>query len=190
MSSRRCQASVWPEPFNVNPPVIVVMGVSGCGKSSVGERLARVLRLEFVEGDAFHPPENVARMAAGIALTDVDRQGWLQALAGHIAQAQAAGRGLVVSCSALKRAYRDLLRGAGAPCFVMLHASRTLLEQRLATRVGHYMPASLLDSQLATLEPPGPDENAIDMDASQPVETIVDAVLARLRLTPAPEASS
>jgi gluconokinase len=174
----------------VNAPVIVVMGVSGSGKSTVAERLARLLRVEFIEGDAFHPLENVARMAAGIALTDADRQGWLRALAGHIAQAQADGRGLVVSCSALKRAYRDVLRGAAAPCFVMLHASRVLLEARLATRVGHYMPASLLDSQLATLEPPGPDENAIDMDASQPVESIVNAVLARLHLTPAPEAPS
>ncbi len=166
------------------------MGVSGCGKSSVGERLARVLRIEFIEGDALHPPGNVARMAAGIALTDADRQGWLEALARHIAQAQADGRGLVVSCSALKRAYRDVLRGAAAPCFVMLHAPRSLLQARLAARVGHYMPASLLDSQLATLEAPDPDENAIDLDAGQPVESSVREVLARLRLTPAPEAPS
>ena len=99
-------------------------------------------------------------------------------------------RGLVVSCSALKRAYREVLRGAAAPCFVMLHASRELLEGRVATRVGHYMPASLLGSQLATLEPPGPDENAVDMDASQSVEAIVNAVLARLHLTPAQEPPS
>jgi gluconokinase len=174
----------------VNVPIVVVMGVSGCGKSTVGERLARALRVEFVEGDAFHPPENVARMAAGIALTDADRQGWLRALAARIAQAQAAGRGLVVACSALRRSYRDVLRGSAAPTFVMLRAARPVLERRLDRRVGHYMPASLLDSQLATLEPPGPDENAIDIDASQPADAIVAAVLARLHLPPVPESPS
>jgi gluconokinase len=159
-------------------PVVVVMGVSGCGKSTVGAALASALHVEFVEGDAFHPPENVRRMAAGIALTDADRAGWLRALAAHIAQA--APRGVVVSCSALKRAYRDVLRGAGPLRFVWLDVPRAQLETRLAGRTGHYMPPSLLDSQLATLEPPAPDEQAVRIDASQPVPALVAEALARL----------
>jgi gluconokinase len=158
--------------------VVVVMGVSGSGKSTVGAALAQALRVEFVEGDAFHPPENVARMAAGVALTDTDRAGWLAALAAHIAQA--APRGVVVSCSALKRAYRDVLRTPAPTRFVWLDLPRTQLEARLAGRSGHYMPASLLASQLATLEPPLPDEDAIRLDATQPVETLVRDALARL----------
>lgn len=154
------------------------MGVSGCGKSTVGAALAQALRVEFVEGDAFHPPRNVERMAAGIALTDADRAGWLQALAAHIAQA--APRGVVVSCSALKRAYRDVLRGALPVRFVWLELPRAQLESRLATRTGHYMPASLLDSQLQTLEPPQDDEAAIRLDAAQPVATLVAQALAQL----------
>lgn len=176
------------------PPILVVMGVSGCGKSTVGTALAQALRVEFVEGDAFHPPENVARMAAGIALTDADRAPWLRALAAHIAQA--APRGVVVSCSALKRSYRDTLRGApqarpdgGADIlpvrFVWLDAPRAHLEARMATRTGHYMPPSLLASQLATLEPPQADEAAVRVDATRPVAAIVDDALAQLGLTPA-----
>ena len=159
-------------------PAVVVMGVSGCGKSTVGAALARALHVEFVEGDAFHPPENVARMAAGVALTDADRSGWLAALAAHIAQA--APRGVVVSCSALKRAYRDVLRAPAPVQFVWLDLPRTELETRLADRTGHYMPPSLLASQLATLEPPQPDENVIRLDATRPVEAIVQETLARL----------
>jgi gluconokinase len=158
---------------------VVVMGVSGCGKSTVGRQLAAALGAGYVEGDAFHPPENVARMAAGIALTDADRHGWLEALAGQLAAAQATGRQLVLACSALKRSYRDVLR-RGAPdlLFVHLTGSRELLAQRLAARCGHYMPASLLDSQLATLEPPGPDENARSFDAARSPEAIVAALRA------------
>lgn len=165
------------------PPILVVMGVSGCGKSTVGTALAQALRVEFVEGDAFHPPENVARMAAGIALTDADRAPWLRALAAHIAQA--APRGVVVSCSALKRSYRDTLRGSHGVRFVWLDAPRAHLEARMATRTGHYMPPSLLASQLATLEPPQADEAAVRVDATQPVATIVADALAQLGLTPA-----
>lgn len=166
------------------PPVLVVMGVSGCGKSTVGAALAQALRVEFVEGDAFHPPDNVARMAAGIPLTDADRAGWLHALAAHLAQA--APRGVVVSCSALKRAYRDILRGRQSVVrFVWLDLPRAQLESRLSTRTGHYMPPSLLDSQLATLEPPQADEDAIRIDASRPVATLVAEALARLGLAPA-----
>lgn len=159
------------------------MGVSGCGKSTVATALAQALRVEFVEGDAFHPPQNVARMAAGVALTDADRAPWLRALAAHIAQA--ASRGVVVSCSALKRAYRDTLRGGGAVRFVWLDAPRAQIEARLAGRTGHYMPPSLLASQLATLEAPQPDEAAIRIDATQSVAAIVAEALARLGFTPA-----
>jgi gluconokinase len=164
----------------LNAPIVVVMGVSGCGKSTAGALLARRLGVEFVEGDAFHPPENVARMAAGVPLTDADRAGWLQSLAAHIAQA--APRGVVVSCSALKRAYRDVLRAPAPTRFVWLDLPRAALEARMATRTGHYMPPSLLESQLATLEPPQADEDAIRVDGTQAVEAIVAEALERMNL--------
>jgi gluconokinase len=149
------------------------MGVSGAGKSLIGASLARALGLEFIEGDAYHPPENVARMSAGIALTDDDRQTWLAAIATRLAAA-GAETGLVVSCSALKRRYRDVLRaGTAAVQFVYLAGTRTLLEQRLAGRRGHFMPSLLLDSQLAILEPPAPDEHAWVCDISEPPDVIV-----------------
>ena len=142
------------------------MGVSGCGKSTVGALLAQRLHCEFLEGDGLHPARNVARMAAGVALTDDDRHDWLQALAQHLKAAHDANRCLVVSCSALKRSYRDRLRSASAGlAFVHLHGSPALLAQRLAARTGHYMPASLLASQLATLEAPAEDERAMTFDA-------------------------
>ncbi len=158
----------------------VVMGVAGAGKSTIGAALAQALGVPFVEGDDFHPPENRARMAAGIPLTDADRQGWLQALAQRITQAQRAGSGVVVSCSALKRAYRDILR-AGAPAlrFIFLTGNRALLAERLAARQGHFMPVSLLDSQLATLEPPAPDEGAWVVDIGDEVTHIVASLTAR-----------
>jgi len=164
---------------------LVVMGVSGCGKSTVGAQLAHALGVGFVEGDDFHPPRNVALMAAGTPLTDADRQGWLQTLAGELHRAQAQGRGLVLSCSALKRAYRDLLR-APVPglLFVHLHVDAELLATRVSTRAHRYMPASLLASQLATLEAPGPDENALTVDASETAEHIVQTVLQRLVARP------
>ena len=160
---------------------IVVMGVSGCGKSTVGLRLAQALRFDFIEGDDFHPPRNVALMAAGTPLTDADRQGWLQTLAEKLGAAHTDNRGLVLSCSALKRRYRDVLR-APTPglLFVHLHADAEVLAARVATRAHRYMPASLLASQLATLEVPGPDENAITLDAAEPTERIVQTVLQRL----------
>ncbi|TCO81535.1 gluconate kinase (SKI family) [Plasticicumulans lactativorans] len=161
--------------------IYVVMGVSGCGKSTVGEALAAHLGVEFIEGDRVHPPENVARMAAGIPLTDADRQGWLEALAGHIADARRAERGLVVSCSALKRRYRDILRsGASDVRFVFLKGERDLLAARMTERPGHYMPVSLLDSQFAALEEPAADENAWIFDVAQAPEAIVSALIARI----------
>lgn len=160
------------------PLGVVVMGVSGCGKSTVGRLIAQALKRPYLEGDAFHPPENVARMAAGTPLTDADRQGWLQTLAGELAAARRSGTGAVLACSALKRRYRDVLRG-GMPdlAFVHLHGSRELLEARMAQRSGHYMPASLLQSQLAALEPPQADERAITLDIAGAPEALAQAAL-------------
>lgn len=153
----------------------VIMGVCGAGKSLIGAELARALDVEFVEGDILHPPENVRRMAAGIPLTDDDRHGWLLAIAARLRDAKRSGVGLVVSCSALKRRYRDFLRSVGAADlrFVYLAGSRALLAERMASRRGHFMPPSLLDSQLATLEEPSPDEHAWVCDISETPDAIV-----------------
>ena len=163
------------------PPVLVVMGVSGCGKSTVGARLAEALGLEFVEGDAFHAPSNVAKMASGLPLTDADRADWLLLLADKLANAVLEHRGVVLACSALKRAYRERLR-TGAPQLRLVHltGARDKLLQRTSQRSGHYMPASLLESQLATLEPPEADENALAFDIGQQPDAIVIAVRAAL----------
>lgn len=159
-------------------PIVVLMGVSGCGKSSVGVRLAAALGIGYVEGDELHPAENIERMRNGTPLTDDDRRGWLQALAGRLAMADAEGAGLVLACSALKRSYRDLLR-TGAPGLRLVHlqGSHELLARRMAGRSGHYMPPSLLDSQLDTLEPPGTDEAALAVDIEAPVDHIVATLL-------------
>ena len=158
----------------------VVMGVAGSGKSLIGAAFAQALGVDFVEGDAYHPAENVRKMAAGTPLTDADREGWLRALAARLGDAKRAGTGLVMSCSALKRSYRDLLR-AQAPDlrFVFLKGPRALLAERLAGRRGHFMPASLLESQLATLEEPSPDEEAWLCDIRESPEAIVAGLVAR-----------
>jgi carbohydrate kinase (thermoresistant glucokinase family) len=160
------------DPRAAGRPRVVVMGVSGCGKSTVGQQLAERLGLPFVEGDTLHPPENVARMAAGIPLTDEDRWPWLDRIAQALGDARDGG--VVVACSALKRAYRDRLRGA-APDLTLIHlrGERDALAARLASRRGHYMPASLLDSQLRTLQPPEPDERAIELDVQAPPQALV-----------------
>ena len=174
----------------VPAPLVVVMGVTGCGKSTVGQLLADRLGVPFVEGDALHPPENVERMARGIALTDDDRRGWLQALAQRIdaachQQHQPHRQGLVVSCSALKRAYRDVLRSASPNlAFVYLHGSQTLIAERLAARVGHYMPASLLPSQFQILEVPAPDERALTLDLNLPPHTLAEQAAAWVQSQP------
>jgi gluconokinase len=166
----------------VNRGLYVVMGVCGSGKSLIGAALARALGVDFVEGDEYHPAENVARMAAGIPLTDDDRMGWLRALGARLREAKDAGTGLVISCSALKRSYRDVLRvEAGAPelRFVFLRGTQALLAERLACRTGHFMPPSLLDSQLATLEEPSPDEEAWVCDISESPAALVAALVTR-----------
>lgn len=160
----------------------VVMGVAGCGKSTIAAALALELDVGFVEGDAFHTPENVRKMAAGIPLTDQDRAPWLAALADRLRDACDAGHGLVVTCSALKRAYRDVLRRRDADVqFVFLDGPKALIAERLASRTGHYMPSSLLDSQFAALEKPGPDERAWLCDISDSPDDIVADLVARVR---------
>jgi len=154
----------------------VVMGVSGCGKSQVGARLARALGVPFIEGDAFHSAANVDKMAAGTPLTDDDRRDWLLSLRDQIALHT---DGVVLGCSSLKRAYRDVLRsGARDVRFAHLAGPRDLLAERMHGRPGHYMPVSLLDSQLQTLEPLAPDEAGITLDIRSTPDELVQQILA------------
>lgn len=155
----------------------VVMGVSGCGKSLIGQAFATATASRFVDGDALHPAENIAKMSRGEPLTDSDRAPWLDRI-GQILQ----DPDTVVACSALKRAYRDRIRaGAAAPVtFLYLRGQRDTLLQRMATRPGHFMPVSLLDSQLATLEEPGPDEPHLVADIEDSPAAIVEAFRAGL----------
>jgi carbohydrate kinase (thermoresistant glucokinase family) len=166
--------------------VLVVMGVSGSGKSTVGTTVAAQLGWDFCEGDELHPPANIAAMAAGRPLTDEDRWPWLAAVAAWIDDVLArtdgvdgsvVSRGGVVSCSALKRSYRDVLRRDDV-AFVHLIASRDVLAERLAHRSGHFMPPGLLDSQLATLEPLGVDERGVTLDVGTGGESVVAQVMA------------
>ena len=160
-------------------PQIVVMGVSGAGKSSVGIALAEQLGIEFRDADALHPAPNVAKMAAGTPLTDADRWPWLD-LVGR-ALANAGDDGLVVACSALKRSYRDAIRAAAPSArFVHLVVPRTVLGDRVASRPGHFMPASLVDSQLETLEPLEADEPGVLVDSEGGVAATADRALAAL----------
>ena len=161
----------------LDAPRWVVMGVAGCGKSSVGAALAERLGVRYVEGDRYHSPENVAKMSAGVPLTDGDRLHWLASLQGEIRDAMARGEGIVVACSALKRRYRDLLReGVPGLRFAHLAGTRELIEERMAARTGHYMPVSLLDSQFAALEPLQADEAGIVLDIGEDVPRLVDRI--------------
>jgi len=164
-------------------PNVVFMGVCGCGKSTVARCYADVTGRTLVEADDFHPPANVAKMKSGQPLTDEDRAGWLAALAARIAEGRVRGEGLVLTCSALKKAYRDRLRQADPELFfVHLSGSRELLSRRLGARQGHFMPASLLDSQLAALEAPqAPAERCLTVDISSPPEVLCATVATFLR---------
>ena len=155
--------------------IYVIMGVAGSGKTTIGSQLAAALAVPFVEGDDLHPRANVERMAQGIPLTDDDRRPWLLAIAQRLREAERSGRGLVATCSALKRSYRDLLRsqGAGATRFVYLRGTQPTIAERLARRRGHFMPVSLLESQFAALEEPDNDEHAAVYDIRQSPEAIV-----------------
>ena len=164
------------------PAAWVVMGVSGCGKSDIGQRLAHALGATFIEGDRFHPPQNVAKMSAGVPLTDADRRDWLQALRAQITRVQEAGELPVLACSALKRRYRDVLRGGEeGVCFVHLHGERELIARRMAARSGHFMPPALLDSQLRDLEPLQADECGLTLDLHEPPARLVQQALDWIR---------
>lgn len=168
--------------------VVVVMGVAGSGKSTVGPLIARALGGDYAEGDRFHPPANIAKMTSGQPLDDADRLPWLEAMARAIRDWRAGERPTVLACSALKRRYRDILAGGSDEVrFVFIKGSPELIAGRIGSRKGHFMPTSLLDSQFRTLEEPGPDE-AIVVDARESPETIAAAALARLRACPAPQA--
>lgn len=162
------------------PHVVVVMGVAGTGKTTIGPLLAAALGVPYAEGDDFHPPANIAKMSAGTPLDDADRRPWLDAI-GLWAHGRA-GLGGVVSSSALKRSYRDRLRAA-APDAVFLHLTgdRPLIEQRMSERTGHFMPTALLDSQFATLQPLGDDEAGVAVDVSGTPEEITERAVAALR---------
>jgi gluconokinase len=158
----------------------VVMGVSGCGKSTVGQALAVANGVSFVEGDQYHPEANVAKMSAGQALNDEDRAGWLLALQAQIRAARLRGEGLVVSCSSLKRRYRDLLRlGDPALRFAHLEGAKEVIAARMQARTGHYMPPSLLDSQFRDLEPLQSDEAGITLRIETPPADLVEQIRAQ-----------
>ena len=163
-------------------PVLVLMGVSGCGKSTVAGVLAGRLGWDLGEGDDLHPPENVAKMAVGQPLTDEDRWPWLRRVAGWITEHTEDGRPGIISCSALKRRYRDVLRGPNV-VFVYLAGTREDIGARLRARHGHFMPATLLDSQFDALEPPAEDEGALWVDVTRPLGEQVDFIMSRLGLT-------
>ncbi|MFJ9738421.1 gluconokinase [Streptomyces sp. NPDC101166] len=163
------------------PTVVVVMGVSGSGKSTVGRLLAQRLGLPFLEADDLHPAANRAKMAAGRPLDDEDRRPWLTALADWIREATDSGRGGVMACSALKRDYRDVLRRAGAGVwFLHLALDRASAARRVAARVGHFMPPALEDSQYTDLEPLQPDEAGLTVDATATPRTMVQEAAERV----------
>ncbi|HEV7263534.1 MAG TPA: gluconokinase [Falsiroseomonas sp.] len=160
-------------------PLIVLMGVTGAGKSTVGTLIAGRLGLSFRDADEFHPPANIAKMSGGTPLTDHDRWPWLDAIGAHLAAHR--GVGCVVTCSALKRAYRDRLREAAPDLrFIHLHGDVAIVAMRQAARQGHFMPASLVASQFATLEPPGPEERVMVLDVAATPEALADAAIAAL----------
>ena len=164
------------------PFAIVVMGVSGCGKSTVAARLAQRLQWEFAEADRFHSAANIEKMQAGIPLTDEDRWPWLDAIATWLDAARAEGKHCVVACSALRRVYRErLARGHGDVRFVYLQGKLETIAERMAGRTGHYMPPSLLQSQFATLEEPAADENPIVLSIDRKPDELVDAVIAGVK---------
>lgn len=163
------------------PRLLIVMGVSGSGKTTIAKLLADRLGYGFAEADDFHPPANVEKMKHDHPLTDADRAPWLARIHAYAVEHLAAGENLVITCSALKRAYRDvLLDGITDGRMVYLRGDRALIASRLAARKGHFFPAALLDSQFATLEEPTPDENALVVDIGPRPEEIVDEIVRAL----------
>jgi gluconokinase len=166
---------------NKSPCALIVMGVSGSGKSTIASALAARLGWMCEDGDRFHPASNVAKMRAGHPLTDEDRWPWLQAIADEIDRACRTGEHVVVACSALKRAYRDLLvHGRADVRIVFLKGAQALIAERLARRKGHFMPPGLLDSQFKTLQPPQEDERAVTVSIDAPIDTIVEGIVRQL----------
>jgi gluconokinase len=160
--------------------VVILMGVSGAGKTTIGRLLAHTLGWRFLEGDDFHPPANVAKMHAGVPLTDEDRAPWLETLRGVLAEAVARGENVVLACSALRERYRQVLSVDPAQVrWVYLQGAPALIAKRLAARRGHFMPASLLDSQFNVLEEP---REALGVDVSQGMQAVLDTIRAGLRL--------
>jgi ribose 5-phosphate isomerase A len=173
-----------PRSYHSGPPILVVMGVSGAGKTTVAEELAARLGWAMEEGDALHPQTNVAKMHAGIPLNDTDRQPWLEAVAAWIDGQRAAGLPGIITCSALKRAYRRVVIGDRPEVrLVYLRGSHALIADRLARRHGHFMPPSLLQSQFDTLEEPGPEENPLTLDVGPPTGQIAEAIIRMLGST-------
>ena len=165
------------------PCALILMGVSGSGKSTIGERLAERLAFSYEDGDRFHPASNVAKMSAGQPLTDMDRRPWLMAIADEIDRVCRAGEHAVIACSALKRAYRDVLvHGRGDVRIIFLSGTQALIASRLTQRKGHFMPPGLLESQFETLEPPDADENPVTVSIDAPVDAVVDDIVRQLRL--------
>ena len=170
---------------DATPCALVVMGVSGSGKSTIAERLAARLGWRFEDGDKYHPPANVAKMSAGHPLTDEDRWPWLQAIADEIDRVCKTGQRAVIACSALKRTYREILvHGRNDVRIVFLNGTQDLIAERLAARKGHFMPPGLLTSQFRTLEPPQLNERPITVSIDASVEAIVDDIVRQLKLVP------